>query len=75
MDKDGFTKWVKQCRDYAVEIGLMEDGCDLTLGAYSEFDVNSGRDRAFASLSKDQQELSVKFEDAPMNKEVIIPLE
>ena len=74
MDKDGFTKWVKQCRGYAVEIGLMEDGCELTLGAYSEFDVIDGRDSAFASLSKHHQEIRIKFEDAPRNKTVKIPV-
>ena len=75
MDRDGFAKWVKQCRHYAVEIGLMEDGSQLTLSAYSEFDVIDGRDSAFAGLNKHQEEVEVQFDDAPRNRSITFPVE
>ena len=74
VDKDGFTKWVKQCRDYAVEIGLMEDGCDLGLSAHGKYDAILGRDSAYTVLSKHQREVRIKFEDAPRNEAVHIPV-
>ena len=75
MDKDGFTKWVKQCREYAVEIGLMEDGCELTLGAYCEYDRSEERDTAYAGLNNYQDEVRVQFNDAPRNRSVTFPVE
>ena len=72
MDKDGFTKWVKQCREYAVELKIMEDVDYLSLSLYGDWSPEGGRDTAQTILRSDQKDIKIQFEGAST---VILPVD